>query len=84
MRMILHSGFISPETGLGSPGHDGLKFLKPVRPGDTLKGTLEVTDVRISRSKPDLGLVTTIATLRNQRNEEVYWLKSISLIKART
>lgn len=33
MRMMNDSGFISHETSLGSPGHDGLKWLKPVRPG---------------------------------------------------
>jgi acyl dehydratase len=83
MRMMLQSRFICPETSLGSPGHDGLKWLKPVRAGDRLRGTVEVTQVRISRSRPDIGFVTNVASLRNQSDEEVYWLNSIAIIKAR-
>jgi acyl dehydratase len=83
MRMMLRSEFISAETSLGSPGFDGLKWLMPVRPGDRLSGTVEVTNVRISRSKPDIGFVTTVARLRNQSNEEVYWLNSTAIIKSR-
>jgi acyl dehydratase len=83
MRMMNDSGFISPETSLGSPGHDGLKWLKPVRPGERLSGTAEITEVRISKSKPELGFVTHIATLRNEASEKVYVLKSTSIVKSR-
>jgi len=83
MRMMLRSEFISAETSLGSPGFDGLKWLMPVRPGDRLSGTVEVTNVRISRSKPGIGFVTTVARLRNQSNEEVYWLNSTAIVKSR-
>jgi acyl dehydratase len=84
MRLMLRSEFISAETSLGSPGLDGLKWLLPVRPGDRLSGTVEVTNVRISRSKPGIGFVTTIARLRNQSNEDVYWLNSTAIIKSRS
>ena len=47
MRMMNDSGFISHETSLGSPGLDGLKWLKPVRPGDRLSGTAEIIDICI-------------------------------------
>ena len=83
MRMMLESRFICPETSLGSPGFEGLKWLRPVRPGDRLRGTVEVTDVRISRSRPDVGFVANIAVLRNQSGEQVYWLNSTAMIKAR-
>ena len=83
MRMMLRGGFLSSETSLGSPGLEGLKWLRPVRPGDRLSGKVEVTDVRISRSRPDIGFITCVATLRNQSDEEVYWLKSTAIIKSR-
>jgi acyl dehydratase len=83
MRLMLRSDFISAETSLGSPGADGLKWLMPVRPGDRLSGTVEVTSVRISRSKPGIGFVTTVARLRNQSDEEVYWLNSTAIVKSR-
>ena len=69
MRMMLEGGFTSAETGLGSPGHDGLKWLKPVFPGDRVTGTIEVTEVRMSRSRPDIGFVVSIAVLKNQRGD---------------
>jgi acyl dehydratase len=83
MRMMNDSGFISHETSLGSPGLDGLKWLKPVRPGDMLSGTAEITDVHVSRSKPELGFVSHIAKLRNDAHEDVYVLKSTSIVKTR-
>ncbi|HWX32946.1 MAG TPA: hypothetical protein VNZ53_36640 [Steroidobacteraceae bacterium] len=64
--------------------HDGLKWIKPVRPGDRLSGTAEITDVRISRSKPELGFVTHIAKLQNDAKEDVYVLKSTSIVKTRS
>jgi acyl dehydratase len=83
MRMMNDSGFISHETSLGSPGHDGLKRLKPVRPGDRLYGIAEITDVHFSRSKPGLGFVTHIAKLTNDAKDDVYVLKSTSIIQTR-
>jgi acyl dehydratase len=83
MRLMLRSEFIAAETSLGSPGADGLRWLLPVRPGDCLSGTVEVTGVRISRSKPGIGFVTTMARLRNQSNEEVYWLNSTAIVRSR-
>ena len=68
---------------MGSPGHDGLKWLKPVFPGDRVTGTIEVTEVRMSRSRPDIGFVVSIAVLKNQRGDNVYWLKSTSIVRTR-
>lgn len=51
--------------------------------GDRLSGTAEITDVRISRSKAELGFVTHIAKLQNEAREDVYVLKSTSIVKTR-
>jgi len=83
MRMMNDSGFISHETSLGSPGLDGLKWLKPVRPGDRLSGKAEIIDMHVSRSKPDRAFVSHIAKLQNDAHEDVYVLKSTSIIKTR-
>src|SRR5437867_2941032 len=40
---------------MGSPGTDEIRWLKPVRPGDTLTARAVVLDVVPSRSKPDRG-----------------------------
>ena len=45
------------QAGLGSPGVDELRWLKPVHPGDrlTVRGT--VVDTTPSRSKPSIGTI---------------------------
>jgi acyl dehydratase len=56
---------------MGSPGVDEIRWLRPVRPGDTLEARLEVLEVRPSRSKPDRGIVRLRSVMINQRQEEV-------------
>jgi len=81
-RMMLR-GFICQETSLGSPGHDETRWLKPVRPGDTLHGRVEVGEVRISQSKPGMGFVQNTATLTNQDGEVVLRIRSAAIFKTR-
>lgn len=50
----------------GSPGIDELRWMRPVFPGDTLTAKAEVTSIRPSRSRPDLGIVGLRATIANQ------------------
>jgi acyl dehydratase len=56
MRRVVE-GFLSPESSLGSPGVDDLRWLRPVRPGDTLRVRVTVLEARRSASKPDRGNV---------------------------
>jgi len=81
-RMMLH-GFICQETSIASPGHDETRWLKPVRPNDILHGSLEVGEVRISKSKPEMGFVQYIATLTNQDGELVLRLRSATIFRTR-
>jgi acyl dehydratase len=62
---------LSRSASLGSPGIDELRWLKPVRPGDTLSLKLEVLESRPSQSKPDRGSVKVKYALSNQRGELV-------------
>jgi len=68
---------------LGSPGVDEVRFLRPVRPGDTLQATVQVLDQRPSTSKPDRGIVTVKYTTRNQRGEPVMTMLAKQLIRRR-
>lgn len=81
-RLMLR-GFICQETSLGSPGHDETRFFKPVRPGDTLHGRVEVGEVRISNSKPDRGFVQNTATLTNQDGDVVLRIRSAAIFRTR-
>jgi acyl dehydratase len=49
--------YIGDSTCVGSPGLDSLKWLKPVRPGDTLSFRSTVLEARASASRPQVGLV---------------------------
>jgi acyl dehydratase len=69
-RLILMTGVIT-DSNLGSPGFDELRWLLPVRPGDTLRAVGEVLEIIPSASKPDRGIVRFCYSAINQRNEEV-------------
>ena len=70
-------------AGLGSPGIDELRWLKPVRPGDTLTLRYTVADVVPSRSKPDRGIVRSLSEMRNQRGEVVLTMKGLGMFSRR-
>lgn len=68
---ILVEELLGSDSGsLGSPGVDELRWLKPVRPGDTLTVRVEVLAATPSRSKPG-GLVKFRYVMRNQLGEDV-------------
>ena len=68
---------------LGSPGVDEVRWLRPVRPGDTLRATVQVLEQRPSGSKPDRGIVRLHWTSLNQRGEPVLTMVSMQLLKRR-
>ena len=57
MRLMVEN-MIPAESSLGSPGIDELRWLQPVRPDVTYRAVYFVDEVRVSRSKPDRGIVT--------------------------
>jgi acyl dehydratase len=68
---LFADGLLNRSAAMGSPGVDEVRWLRPVRPGDTLEGRLEVLEVRPSRSKPGRGIVRLRSVMINQRQEEV-------------
>jgi acyl dehydratase len=82
MRMFAGE-FLSKSSSLGSPGIDELRWPRPVRPGDTLRVRCTVLESRVSRSKPDRGIVWTQAEVLNQNNEVVMSIKAMTLIRCR-
>jgi acyl dehydratase len=58
-------------SSLGSPGVDELRWIRPVRPGDTLRAVVRVAEQRPSTSKPDRGIVRLQWTTLNQAGEPV-------------
>ena len=72
-----------PQAGLGSPGVDDLRWLKPVYPGDTLTVTATVVEKTPSRSKPDIGSFRTETRVTNQDGADVMTMTSIVLMRRR-
>src|SRR5260370_337019 len=64
MRMMV-DGFIGRAASLGSPGVNELRWLAPLRPGDEITLDVDVTEARVSRSRPDTGIVTFKGVVRN-------------------
>lgn len=71
------------EASMGSPGMDRLRWLKPVRPGDTLRVQVTVAEARPSRSKPDRGVVTFEHAVLNQHDEVVMSYASMVILARR-
>ena len=78
-RLFIQSGIFA-ESSIGSPGLDELRWLAPVRPGDTLKSVVEVLDVRPSQSKPDRGIARLLYKAENQRGETVLVYEPLRLV----
>src|SRR5690242_10074503 len=81
-RLVLETG-IFRASSMGSPGFDELRWLRPVRPGDTLHTELEVLEKKPSASKPDRGILRVLYRIKNQKQEEVLTFRSMHLLKRR-
>jgi acyl dehydratase len=83
MRMLVENMSEIQQAGLGSPGQNELRWLKPVYPGDTLRMETEVLEKTPSRSKPGIGSFLSRATVINQHDEPVMTTVAIGLIRRR-
>jgi acyl dehydratase len=83
MRMLVDHMAMTQQAGLGSPGVDELRWLKPVYPGDTLRVESEVLEKKPSRSRSDMGSFRSRSTMFNQDDDPVMSLISIGLILRR-
>ena len=83
MAVLARAVMRNDQAGLGSPGVDELRWLKPVYPGDTLHVRSKVVETRPSRSKPEIGSYRSEVTVTNQDEEPVLRFTSIVLIRRR-
>src|SRR5690349_7316908 len=83
MAVIARKVVNEDQAGLGSPGVDELRWLKPVYPGDTLHVRGRIIETTPSRSKPEIGSFRTETTVTNQDDVPVLRFTSIVLIRRR-
>ena len=82
MRLICDV-YLLESASLGSPGVDEVRWVKPVRPGDTLRLKYTVTETRASTSRPDMGTVRGRSEVYNQHGELVMHMSGVGMFSRR-
>lgn len=82
MRLMVEK-YIGRSASLGSPGLDSIRWLAPVRPGDTLTYRRHITEARPSQSRPGVGLVRSRWEAFNQRGELVMTMEGWGMFARR-
>lgn len=81
-RAFYQAGVIN-DCSLGSPGLDEVRWLLPVRPGDTLHTEAQVKTMRPSRSRPDRGTLTMAFEIKTHTGETVMTFTAIHILRRR-
>ena len=81
MMRVFADNFLSDVSSMGSPGLDELHWYLPVRPGDTLFVSAIVLETRLSKSKPDRGVMRTRTEVHNQNNELVLSSTAVNFMR---
>jgi acyl dehydratase len=82
MRMVV-DGLMAKSSSMGSPGLDGVRWLAPVRAGDTLRVLYQTIQVKASNSKPDRGVVWSKWLAINQHGETVCTVEGMGMFRKR-
>jgi len=83
-QLLLRTSRLNADSVIVSFGYDELRFHKPVRPGDTLTLSMECMEKRISKSRPEAGIITVRIELANQQDEVVMSHLDTVLVRKRT
>ncbi len=83
MMRIFADNFLSDVSSMGSPGLDELRWYLPVRPGDTLFVSAIVLETRLSKSKPDRGVMRTRTEVHNQSHTLVLSSTAVNFMRRR-
>ena len=83
MMRMMFDGYIGRTASLGSPGVNEMKWLAPFRPGDDLMLDVDVVEARVSRSRPETGIVTFKCSVRNAAGQVLAEMISPIIVKRR-
>ncbi len=83
MRLLMGGGLPPIAGGSVGAGVEGLNWPRPVRPGDVLSVETEVLEARVSRSRPEFGLVKFRARTLNQAGAVVQEMTSTLFVPRR-
>ncbi|MBQ5964114.1 MaoC family dehydratase [Massilia sp. ZL223] len=82
MRMVV-DGLMCAASSMGSPGLEKVRWIRPLRPGDTLRVRYLTQEVKGSNSKPDRGVVWSKWIATNQHGEEVCTVEGMGMFGRR-
>ncbi|HLW03276.1 MAG TPA: MaoC family dehydratase [Ktedonobacterales bacterium] len=82
MRLLV-DGFLSHTISMGSPGVDEVRWLRPLRPGDTMHARFIVLEATPSKSRPTMGVVRSKCEAFNQDGELILTLVGIHFVGRR-
>src|SRR3984885_8639976 len=83
MMRMMFDGYIGRTASLGSPGVNELRWLAPFRPGDDITLDIEVTEARVSRSRPTTGIVMFKMVASNSAGQELCEMVSPIIVQRR-
>lgn len=83
MMRLMVDGFLGESSSMGSPGMDEVRWIKPVRAGDTISVRSLTLETRASASKPDRGVVFSSWEAINQHGELVTSAKVMCMFRRR-
>lgn len=83
MAMVVENLKAVKQAGMGGGGIDELRWVKPVYPGDTLRVETEIVELRVSTSRPEMGIFRNRTTVLNQHDEPVMTYFANAMIATR-
>lgn len=83
MMRMLTDGFIGEASFLGAPGVEEVRWLKPLRPGESVTIRATVIEVRASQSRPQMGFVKFLFEMLNAAGEPVMTLTVVPMFGRR-
>ncbi len=83
MRRMVVDSVLGTSSSMGSPGLDKVRWLQPVRAGDTLSVTYITTQLKASSSRPDRGVVWSTWQAANQHGEVVCTIEGMGMFGRR-
>ena len=83
MMRMMFDGFIGRTASLGSPGVNELRWLAPLRPGDDITLDVDIAEARVSKSRPQTGIVTLRGVARNAAGQQLCEMISPVIVKRR-
>lgn len=83
MRLMV-TNFLHETSSLGSPGLEGIQWLKPVFPGDTLRLQTTVLETKPMGKRPDVGMTRNRWEMFNQNGDKVLNMEGWGMFRRRT